>query len=142
MRPLPVPNAPAEKQAALADLAERLTAAANARFLLHRETRHRMSSDLGSPGVRLNEKLINWWELDFADFRREVKTALKREIPVRERSDWEHYMGTARQSYEAYTADIVRMETELNAIVYGLFDLSPQEIKTIEESTKYRYGEI
>jgi hypothetical protein len=34
------------------------------------------------------------------------------------------------------------METELNAIVYTLFDLSPQEIKLIEESTKYRYGEI
>jgi hypothetical protein len=34
------------------------------------------------------------------------------------------------------------METELNARVYALFDLSPAEIRIIEESTKYRYGEV
>jgi hypothetical protein len=30
----------------------------------------------------------------------------------------------------------------LNARVYGLFDLTPAEIAIIEESTKYRYGEV
>jgi hypothetical protein len=34
------------------------------------------------------------------------------------------------------------METALNDRVYTLFDLSPAEIKLIEESTKYRYGEV
>jgi len=34
------------------------------------------------------------------------------------------------------------MKTELNARVYALFDLTPAEIKIIEESTKYRYGEV
>jgi len=36
----------------------------------------------------------------------------------------------------------VRLETQLNAHVYTLFDLSPAEVKIIEESTKYRYGEV
>ena len=40
------------------------------------------------------------------------------------------------------TAEIVRLETQLNARVYALFDLTPAEIKLIEESTKYRYGEV
>jgi len=142
MRPLPVPSVPLTQQRRLGELADQLTAAANARFQLHSDTRHRIHSDLASGSLRLNEKLTNWWELEFADFRREVKLALKREILVRERSDWEHYMADARKSHEAYTADIVRMETELNAIVYSLFELSSQEIKTIEDSTKYRYGEI
>jgi hypothetical protein len=34
------------------------------------------------------------------------------------------------------------METEMNARVYTLFDLTLAEIKIIEESTKYRYGEV
>ena len=34
------------------------------------------------------------------------------------------------------------METELNGRVYVLFDLTPAEIRIIEESTKYRYGEV
>ena len=29
-----------------------------------------------------------------------------------------------------------------NAVVYALFDLTTAEIKLIEESTKYRYGEV
>ena len=40
------------------------------------------------------------------------------------------------------SAEIVRLETQLNADVYALFDLAPAEIKLIEESTKYRYGEV
>jgi hypothetical protein len=36
----------------------------------------------------------------------------------------------------------VRRETELNARVYALFDLTVEEVAIIEESTKYRYGEV
>lgn len=34
------------------------------------------------------------------------------------------------------------LETRPNARVYALFDLSPAEIRIIEASTKYRYGEV
>jgi hypothetical protein len=34
------------------------------------------------------------------------------------------------------------LKNELNEIVYGLFDLTPEEIGIIEESTKYQYGEV
>jgi hypothetical protein len=34
------------------------------------------------------------------------------------------------------------LETQLNEQVYALFDLSPAEIRIIEESTKYRYGDV
>jgi hypothetical protein len=40
------------------------------------------------------------------------------------------------------TAEIVRLETDLNAHVYELFDVAPKEIQIIEESTKYNYGEV
>ncbi len=37
---------------------------------------------------------------------------------------------------------IVQFDTELNAKIYELLDLTPAEIKIIEESTKYKYGEV
>ncbi|MCI0576039.1 MAG: hypothetical protein L0332_02800 [Chloroflexi bacterium] len=54
----------------------------------------------------------------------------------------EHYLERRRAGHEQLTAEIVRLETELNERVYGLFELAPEEIKIIEESTKYRYGEV
>ena len=40
------------------------------------------------------------------------------------------------------TTEVVRLETELNARVYALFDLTPAEIQTIEASAKNRYSEV
>ena len=48
----------------------------------------------------------------------------------------------APRQHDQLTAEIVRLETDLNRRVYTLFDLSVAEIKLIEESTKYRYGEV
>jgi hypothetical protein len=47
-----------------------------------------------------------------------------------------------RAEHERLTAEIVRLETDLNTRVYDLFDLSPADIRLIEESTKYPYGEV
>jgi hypothetical protein len=142
MRPLPVPTVSDPEKIKLTQLAELLTNVANKRFRLHSETRHRIISDLGSPITRLNEKLSNWWELDFQEFRTETKRVFRRDIPLKERTDWEYFLADARQSHETYTVEIVRMETELNAIVYELFDLTALEINIIEQSTKYKYGEF
>ena len=72
----------------------------------------------------------------------EVRKAFKREIPLRQRDDWEGWLAPVAPRHEGRTAEIVRLETQLNARVYALFDLTPVKIKIIEESTKYRYGEV
>lgn len=55
---------------------------------------------------------------------------------------WEAGLVKQRAEHERLTVAIVALETELNARVYELFDLSPDETATIEEITKYRYGEV
>ena len=139
---LPIPDAPTADRDAIAALALAITEQARARYTLHHKTRHRILTDLGAPGATLNQKLTAWWELDFAGFLAEVRKAFKREIPLRQRDDWEGWLASQRSEHEARTAEIVRLETQLNARVYALFDLTPAEIKLIEESTKYRYGEV
>jgi hypothetical protein len=139
---LPIPDTDEEERGILAGMARTLTDSARARYTLHRNARHRILSDLGTPGTRLNQKLTAWWDLDFPAFRAEVKKALKREIPLKERDDWEAWLAEGRAEHERLTEEIIRLETDLNARVYDLFDLSPADIRLIEESTKYRYGEV
>ena len=142
LRPLPIPDAPAADRDAIAALALAITEQARARYTLDRQTRHRILTDLGVSGAALNQKLTAWWELDFAGFLAQVRVAFKREIPVRLRDDWEEWLVPRRSEHERRTAEIVRSETQLNERVYALFDLSPAEVRIIEESTKYRYGEV
>ncbi len=139
---LPIPNMDTAERETIGGLAMAITEQAKARYDLHRRARHRIESDLGTPGKRLNQKLTAWWTLDFPSFRAEIKKVFKHDIPLRDRDDWEACLDERRAEHERRTAEIVRLETELNARVYALFDLTPAEIQTIEQITKYRYGEV
>ena len=147
MSRLPIPDAPAAEREAIGGLATQITAQAQARYALHRQARHRILTDLaaaGKGGVTppLNQKLTAWWELDFPAFRGEVQKVFRQDIPLKERDAWEAWLAERRDQHDQLTAEIVRLETDLNRRVYALFDLSAAEVKLIEESTKYRYGEV
>ncbi len=137
---IPIPDASADVQQAIGDLAKQLTNTAGTRYTLEQDVRHRILSDLGTPGNKLNQKLEHWWELDFPALREQVRKAFRQDIPVKERKDWEDWLATQRAAHQQHTADIVQLETDLNAEVYALFDLTPAEIRTVEESTQYAYG--
>ena len=65
----------------------------------------------------------------------------KRDIPLRERDDWEALLRERTDDIATLTSEIVRLETELNAAVYDVFGLNEEERGIIERETKYRYGE-
>ena len=147
MSRLPIPDAPAAEREAIGGLAMQITAQAQARYTLHRQTRHRILTDLGAAGKGgvtppLNQKLTAWWELDFPAFRDEIRKVFRQDIPLKERDAWETWLAEHRDQHDQLTAAIVGLETDLNRRVYALFDLSAAEIKLIEASTKYRYGEV
>jgi hypothetical protein len=139
---LPIPEASDEEREAIGALAMEITEQARARYTLHERVRRRIFSDLGTPDKKLNQKLTAWWNLDFPALRAEIKKVFKSDIPLAERDDWEDWLAGRRAEHERLTSEIVRRETELNERVYELFDLGPDEIRIIEESTKYRYGEV
>ncbi|MGH2534891.1 MAG: TaqI-like C-terminal specificity domain-containing protein [Thermomicrobiales bacterium] len=139
---LPIPDLSSEDRVEVAGLATQLGVLTRDRYNLHRKARNRIVSDFGSPGTRLNQKLTAWWTLDFSAFRAEVKKALKADIPVKERDQWEDFLTTNRADHDRLAAAIVARETDLNARVYALFALSLADIRLIEESTKYPYGEV
>ena len=111
--------------------------------MLYERTRRRILSDFNpnDSGKKLNQKLTAWWKLDFPTFRDEVKKVFKEDTPLAERDNWEDWSAGQHAKHERLTAKIVRLETDLTAHVYELFDVAPKEIQIIEENTKYNYGE-
>ncbi len=142
IRRLPIPTMTDADRTALGTLAMEITDLARTRYALHGRVRHRLHSDFGTPDKTLNNKLTAWWTLDFAILRTELQKVFKRDIPLKDRDEVEAWLTAQRADHAHLTAEIIERETALNARVYALFDLTDDEITLIEESTKYRYGEV
>jgi len=139
---LTIPNMSDTEREAIGQLALTITEKAKTRYTLHRKTRHRIFTDLGTPGKKLNNKLTAWWALDFRTFRKQLKKVFKQDIPLKERDEWEEWLEGQQNKHTRLTTQIIRLERDLNAHVYALFDLTRDEIRLIEESTKYEYGVV
>lgn len=132
---LALPDLSKAQRRNLARLARACTDAARRRLAVQSSVRHRIRTDLAPPErAGPSRKLEEWWTLDFAAFRAEVKRALKADIPVKERGEWEAYLGKHGAEVRALDAEIEKAEREIDAIVYRLFDLTPDEIALIETS--------
>ena len=138
----PIPEAPDDERRRVAELADNITAKAVERHELHRRSRHRILTDLGTSEGKLNQKLTRWWELDFSGLRREVKKVFKQDIPVAERDEWDDWLESRRSKHERLTGEIIQLEKHLNDRVYRLFDLSDESIEILENNTRYHYGEV
>ena len=132
--PLPFPNMKPSEKDALDDLSKICTNASVSRFRTQSAVRHRIL-DLAPPEhTKLSRKLQEWWTLDFAAFRNEVKRAFKAEIPVKERGEWEAYLVKRAAEVKALDTEIEKAEREIDAIVYRLFELTSDEVALLEAS--------
>ncbi len=134
IEPLPIPEASSVQKAELASLAEACQTAAEQRHALQQDLTRRIP-DLAPANTepKLTTKLKEWWGLpDFAAFRAEVKKALKADIPLAERSQWEDWIARDKAEIARLTAEIKANEDRINAIVYELFDLTEDEIALLE----------
>lgn len=141
MERLPIPSLTDIQRGHIGALARQLTETARERYDVRRKTTYRIQHDLGTPQAKLNQKLTAWWELPFSALREELVKVFKRDIPLRERDDWEMLLRERAAEIARLTSEIVRLETELNAAVYDVFGLDEAERAIIERETKYRYAE-
>jgi hypothetical protein len=57
-----------------------------------------------------------WWELDVAGVGTEVRKALRREIPLAERDEWETLLAARRADHERLTGRLTALDTEGEAV--------------------------
>jgi hypothetical protein len=137
--PLPVPDMTPQTRTRLAALGEACNDAARQRFEIQSAVRRRIL-DLAPPDrAKLTGKLNGWHELDFAGFRAEVKRTFHADIPLRERGEWEGYLRDNAVHVRELSERIATAEVEVDRIVYGLFDLTPDEISLLEASLEGQY---
>jgi hypothetical protein len=117
-------------------IAQTCTDAARERFAVQSRTRRRIR-DLAPGTTRPSSgKLDDFWTLDFAGFRSEVKKSLGADIPVRQRDEWESFLAEASAQVNRLTAVIEAAERDIDAQVYALFDLTAAEIRLVEDAVK------
>lgn len=131
---LPIPPATDAVKADIGALATAAQTAAEKRYELQQAITRRIPDLAADPAnAKLTAKLKEWWNLpDFAAFQKEVEKALRAKIPLQERNEWENWITTSRAEIHGLTAEIARLEAEINAKVYALFDLTPDEITLLE----------
>lgn len=135
----PIPKIRSVDRRRLSELGQDCTAIAKRRRDIQSAVRHRILDLARREQTKLSRKLDGWWNLDFVAFRAEVKRAFRTEIPVQERAEWETYLAAQSAEVRRFDAEIEKAEREIDAIVYRLFDLTPDEITLLEASTAAQY---
>lgn len=143
VRRLPIPDLTAQQENDLAAIAEEITGLARRRYTLHEEFRRTLIHEFGGEAINTRVALYRWWEIaDEKALSDEIKRQLGREIPLGKRSEWRGYLADETAKHADLSAQIIALETRMNAIVYDAFDLTPEERRLIEQTTKYPYGEV
>ncbi len=131
---VPIPEASEPAKADLAALADAAQTAAENRYKLELSITRRIPDLATDPAsAKLSTALKEWWTLpDFPAFQREVKKALKADIPLKQRNEWEDGIKAVRAEINTLSAEISRLEAEINGKVYELFNLTQAEIELLE----------
>jgi len=130
--PTAMPDATARDRTNITELTKVCSKAAKKRHRIRDSVRHRILDFAQAKHPKLSHKLDEWWKLDFAALRYEVKRVFRTEVPVKERSEWEAYLAEQGDTVRALTAEIETAEREIDAVIYRLFDLSSEEIVLLE----------
>ena len=81
---------------------------------------------------RITRKLEKWWELDFADFVRELKVKLSLE----EQEELMTYFNKRKTEIYDIVARIDATDKEIDEMVFELYGLSEEEKRVVLESNK------
>ncbi|MEM9954449.1 MAG: Eco57I restriction-modification methylase domain-containing protein [Chloroflexota bacterium] len=141
---LPIPELTSTQEQQLADYAEQITALAQQRYQLHEKLRSYLSERYGdNREISSRASLYEWWEYATAnDICDAIESYFRTTINDNNRFSFRDLFDTQLAEHTNLTQQIIALETQLNAVVYEAFDLTPDEIALIEEATKYPYGAV
>lgn len=83
--------------------------------------------------IKESKKLNLFYELSFKEFLKELgKQKIK--LSLSEQDEWEEYFESYKNHILEMKGKIYKTDKEIDLMVYKLYDLTPEEIKTVEES--------
>jgi hypothetical protein len=127
----PVPKANEEQTATLARYAtERAQLTANLQTLCSKFTRN-IQREFNLE--KLSGKLENWFQIPFNEFLKELEKN-KVKLKLSQKSEWEEYFMQESNKALSIKYQIDATDKEIDKMVYGLYSMSMEEIKIVEEN--------
>ena len=87
---------------------------------------------------KINKKLEKWNELDWEQFKQEMEKCKVRELSLKERRQWQDYFIENKEKADKIKSVIDSTDKEIDQMVYELYGLTPEEIKTVEKTSAER----
>ena len=88
--------------------------------------------------IEPTKKILNWHELDFINFIKELNKAIKKQrgekLTKLQEMDWMEVFETKKTEALNLKTEIDKTDREIDQMVYELYDLTEDEIKIVEES--------
>ncbi len=90
--------------------------------------------------IKFSRKLFAWFELDFSDFIKELNKGIKvtKGIPLSKKDEfeWMELFEENKKKAIELKSHIEKTDKEIDQLVFALYELTEDEIKIIEESSK------
>jgi hypothetical protein len=83
---------------------------------------------------KVSRKLQYWYQFEFKDFLKELKKQ-KITISLNEDAEWMQYFKEQKEKTAELESKILQTDNEMDLIVYELYGLTEDEIKTVEKAT-------
>lgn len=87
-------------------------------------------------GIIFHKKLINWHELEFSEFIKELNKAIKsgglKPLSKIDEMGWMEVFETKKKEAQLLKIEIDKTDKEIDGMVYELYGLSEEEIKIVE----------
>lgn len=126
---IPIPEITPDFQAALTELANKMLQLNREHFQAAQSFLATLSEEFGS--LKINKTLENWYALDFAAFKAELKKQ-KCEIKLAKNDEWRDYFAQKRDTLCAIAEQIKHTDAQINQLVFELYGLSAEEIAIVQ----------
>ena len=81
---------------------------------------------------KISNMLESWHELEFGDFLKELKKK-KIKLSLSEEAEWMEYFNEQKSKALELKTEIDKTDREIDQMVYELYELTPEEIRIVEE---------
>ena len=146
MEHVPVPAASPADREAVAELARRCTELGQARYQSQTRVQHRLTETFAPDHAadslsKLNQKASAWWDASLTELGDAPKTSFRLAASPfknpRTADEWEPYLAEHRATLDHQSRALADTESELNARVYRLFNLTPEKIQLLQREVEH-----
>ena len=109
----------------------------NENYIKLRQTRSKFFNRLNNhfKGIKINKNLNNFEKIDFNKFLK-ILSNQGFKLSLKKEDEWEDYFNYHKQNCLELYDENKSLESEINKLIYELYELTEEEINIIEESLK------